>query len=633
MRTTTRSPGGARTRTALLALAVAATGTLSACSDDGREEAADAADRFAEALVSGDFDEVGFTDADTADVAEQYATIVAGMGGTEPDVAADEVDVEDGTGTARLSWSWDVRATTWTYTTEVALRRADDDAWQVGWTPEVVEGSLAPGERLSASVVAPQRGDVLAGDGQPIVTLRDVIRYGIDRSLTDPETAQTSARALAEALEIDADAYVQRVAAAGERAFVEALVVRAEDADLELLAGTPGVAALPQQRSLAPTRTFAAPILGSVGEATAEVVEESDGAVAAGDVVGLSGLQARYDDQLRGEAGLRVVAEDEDGERRELHTVEAVAGTPLPTTLSIGLQQLAETQLAGVGPASALVAIRPSDGAVLAAASGPGSGGQNTATFGQYAPGSTFKVVTSLALLRAGLTPDATVTCPATTTVDGRTFGNYSDYPAGGTGDIPLRTAVANSCNTAFITSRDLLAPGDLAGAAAALGLGVDHDLGFPAYFGQVPEPESQTEDAASLIGQGRVLASPLTMATVAASVAAGRTVVPQLLPEVDTAPAEPATPLTAEETAALQEMMRGVVTDGSGRVLAGVPGDPVGAKTGTAEYGTETPPATHAWMIAFQGDLAVAVFVETGESGSSTAGPVLAAFLEGARG
>jgi cell division protein FtsI/penicillin-binding protein 2 len=75
---------------------------------------------------------------------------------------------------------------------------------------------------------------------------------------------------------------------------------------------------------------------------------------------------------------------------------------------------------------------------------------------------------------------------------------------------------------------------------------------------------------------------------------------------------------------------MRGVVDSGSGRFLLDVPGV-TGAKTGTAEYGEPDASGslpTHAWMIAVRGDLAVAVFVETGVSGSQTAGPVLEAFL-----
>ena len=75
---------------------------------------------------------------------------------------------------------------------------------------------------------------------------------------------------------------------------------------------------------------------------------------------------------------------------------------------------------------------------------------------------------------------------------------------------------------------------------------------------------------------------------------------------------------------------MRAVVTEGSGSFLADLPGE-VGAKTGTAEYGSPDASGslpTHTWMIATQGDLAVAVFVETGQSGSTTAGPILERFL-----
>jgi cell division protein FtsI/penicillin-binding protein 2 len=118
-----------------------------------------------------------------------------------------------------------------------------------------------------------------------------------------------------------------------------------------------------------------------------------------------------------------------------------------------------------------------------------------------------------------------------------------------------------------------------------------------------------------------------MAMAAVAASVSAGRTVVPHLLEGQAPEPA-PSEPLTDAEAGALRELMAGVVERGSGAFLSGVGAD--GAKTGTAEYGEPGPSGlpTHAWMIAVRGDLAMAVFVETGESGSRTAGPLLQAFL-----
>lgn len=561
-----------------------------------------------------------------------YAAVLAPLGDDlRPEVAAGDVAVEDESATVPLTWTWDLDGTTWTYDTEADLR-LDGERWQVQWAPTLVEPTLEQGEALDVDTVAAPRGDVLGAGDVKLVTARPVVRLGLDKTQVRPGQVAASARRIAQALDLDVASYVEQAGAMGDAAFVEGIVLRSEDARTDVppsFGDIPGAYALDDELPLAPTRDFAAPILGTVGQATAEVVEDSDGEVEAGDEVGLSGLQARYDDRLRGEPGVTVEAVSEDGASRRLHRVRPTPGEPLRTTLDPALQERAERALADIGPASAIVAIRPSDGAILAAASGPGGEGLNTATYGQYAPGSTFKVVSSLALLRAGLTPSSPVQCPATTVVDGKSFKNYDDYPPGGLGRITLRQAVADSCNTAFITSRDRLREGDLADAAAALGLGVDHDLGFPAYFGQVPPPRSETEAAADLIGQGTVLASPMAVATMGASVVAGEAVLPTLLPEHEVEQTEPSGPLTRAEADALRGLMRAVVTEGSGSVLAAAGVD--GAKTGTAEFGDPRAGgelATHAWMVATRGDLAVAAFVEEGESGSRTAGPVLQAFL-----
>ena len=307
-----------------------------------------------------------------------------------------------------------------------------------------------------------------------------------------------------------------------------------------------------------------------------------------------------------------------------------MAGKDLTITLSVPLQNLAEKTLATTRPAAALVAIRPSTGAVIVAANSAGTDGYSVATLGQAPPGSTFKVATSLALLRAGLDPASRVSCPARVVVDGKPFVNYSDYPSSSLGTITLETAVAQSCNTAFIGQRGKIAPGQLLSAASSLGVGTDYDVGFGSYFGSVPTSNTGPAGAANLIGQGEVLASPLAMASVVASVAGSKTVLPQLVAGAKAT--STAKPLTAAEARQLRTMMRAVVTEGSGRLLADLPGPNVIAKTGTAEYGNDEPRATHAWMIAAQGDLAVAVFVQDGESGSKTAGPLLRTFLAGAR-
>jgi cell division protein FtsI/penicillin-binding protein 2 len=155
---------------------------------------------------------------------------------------------------------------------------------------------------------------------------------------------------------------------------------------------------------------------------------------------------------------------------------------------------------------------------------------------------------------------------------------------------------------------------------------------------------------------------SPLAAAVMAGSVAKGAPVSPVLVLNPDaasgTAPAPAAEgtpsaegtapastvsaeapapaaekPVTKDEAASLADLMRAVVTSGHAGFLAEVPGGPVGAKTGTAEFGKENPPKTHAWIIATQGDLAVAVFVEDGGLGATTSGPLLKKFLTAAAG
>lgn len=617
---------------------------LSGCSLFGADDGPDAAaTHLAEALSDQTLDGVALVD---PSVSESLTAQLGPLSAYTAEVTVGDISRDGDSATAHLQWTWAIDDRRWAYDTTVGLVRTNDE-WRVDWRSEALAPGLTDRERIAVTRRPQERGEILGADGRAIVTARPVLRYGLDKSAIDPGEVGERAAEVAAAVDVDVDSFQDRAAAAGERAFVEAIVLRTEEARTRVDAAfstIPGGLIVEDTMPLAPTRDFAAAVLGRVGPATAEVVEESDGRIQAGDDAGLSGLQARYDELLGGTPATEISAVTvadcpewpdcpADGESRSLATLEGEAGRPLTLTLDIDLQMRAEQILAEAGgdesPASAIVAMRPSTGDILVAANGPGNEGLNVATAGTYAPGSTFKVVTSLALLRAGLSPEDVLACPPTIDVDGRTFTNYSDYPTSGIGDVSFRTAIAHSCNTALIGARDLLDESDLTDAAAALGLGVDHDLGFPAYFGQVPPPSGETEKAADLIGQGKVLASPLAMATVAASIQAGHAVVPRLLAD-DPPAAEPEHPLTDTEADQLRDLMRAVVTEGSGRFLSDVPGE-VGAKTGTAEYGepgSDGSLPTHAWMIATQGDLAVAVFVETGESGSQTAGPILDAFL-----
>lgn len=604
----------------------------------GGPDAKPAADELAQALTARDVTDVRFSGAKGSTVQPQLERVIDGMAQVPAKVTVGDVDTDGDRATAAMTWTWRTGDSSWTTRSELTLEKSDD-TWLPVWRPEIVNARLRAGGRLEATTLLARRGDILGADDAPIVTLRLVDRIGIDKTQVSGDRAVTSARALARLTGITAPTYADRVAKAGDKAFVEAITFRRREGPTSAeVAKIPGAQLIATREPLGPTKSFATQLLGRVGSPTAERVAESKGRVEATDQVGIGGLEQRYDDALRGQRGVRVNLVPSDGETRTLHRTEPVAGQALRTTLDLNAQELAEKALSGTTSPSALVAIRPSDGSLVAAASGPASNAQNTATYARYAPGSTFKVVTSLALLRAGVDLETPVTCAPRTSVDGKVFSNYSDYPSSALGRIAFRTAIANSCNTAVISERDKIDPEDLQDAAAALGFGADEDLGFPAYFGQVPTPESDVGAAADLIGQGTVLASPMAMATVAASVSKGARVLPKLIAVQGSSsrampsPDKPKKPLTARETGQLQALMRGVVTSGSGRGLLDLPDGPAIAKTGTAEYGESTPLRTHAWMIAAHGDLAVAVFVGDGASGSGTAGPIVEKFLRGYR-
>jgi cell division protein FtsI/penicillin-binding protein 2 len=305
-----------------------------------------------------------------------------------------------------------------------------------------------------------------------------------------------------------------------------------------------------------------------------------------------------------------------------------VDGTPIQLTLDTAVQKAADAALAtakGGNGNAALVAVDIASGDVLAVANTPASGA-NRAMTGRYPPGSTFKTISTIALLGRGVTPSETVACPPTATINGRSVRNFE---GGALGDVPFRTDFAQSCNTAFVGLSSRLEPGDLHAAAESVGLGVDWNVGADAFTGSVPVEKSDVEKAAATIGQGKVLASPLAMAQAVASIARGSWLPPKLV--VDPAPsgAAPQPPAAdPQRLATVKDLMRQVVVDGTASALNDVPGPPVHGKTGTAEYGTESPPRTHAWTVGFAGDVAFAVLVEDGRSGGSVAVPVAEAFL-----
>lgn len=501
----------------------------------------------------------------------------------------------------------------WRYEATVVVA-PEDDGWVVRWAPTVLHPELADGQTLVRTVRQPERGAILAAGGEELAAVGRVWSITIwPAMLADPERAYEVIDDLD--VGIDIDALKTRVEESDPDQAVPVVTLRDSlyEEHRDELNAVQGLQFAEDSRPLA---HHARSVVGGVDPETGE---------------GSSGLQGRYQDQLSGTEQTAVVIADRESGSAVETLVEGDGGedgSPVRTTIDLAVQQAAEEALQGQEQGGSIAVIRPSTGEVLALADTPV--GHPRSTEGQYAPGSGFKVVTAAALLEQGTTRTDVLGCPKYATVDGRRFHNQDEFELGP--DTTLHEAFIRSCNTAFIEHRAQLAGDRLATVAEAFGVGGEWDAGVNTFDGSVPEPEGDTELAASLIGQARVQTSPLGMAAVAGTVAAGEFHQPVLVPDAVTERYQPSATLGGSTVEQLRAMMRATVTEGTASALKEVPGT-AHAKTGTAEFATgeDGELSTHAWMIGYLGDsdLAFAVLLEDGGSGGSHAGPVAAELLD----
>jgi transpeptidase family protein/MecA-like transpeptidase family protein len=345
----------------------------------------------------------------------------------------------------------------------------------------------------------------------------------------------------------------------------------------------------------------------------------------------VQGLQEQYEERLLGTPAMTISLVN--GQNKSVKTLQRFGGKdgrPMRTTLDLGVQEAAVAALANARKPTSLVALRPSTGEILAVANKPG--GYNRALLGHYPPGSTFKVVTAAAISAGGLAPGTTVACPATTNIGGRTFKNYKSEDFG---RVPFREAFAHSCNTTFARlAVDKLGEKRLSEVARMFGFGAPIIAGVPAVRADFPNTSDETDLAAASFGQGKVLTSPLNMASVAAAAANGTWRSPRLVPAAEAAQAldakgrKPEAPRRLEPgvSRALRTLMPAVVSEGTAAEVSFPAG--TAGKTGTAEFGSAANPPTHAWFIGYRGNLAFAVIVEDGGTGAEAAAPIAARFL-----
>jgi cell division protein FtsI/penicillin-binding protein 2 len=593
-------------------------------------EARASADRFASAWSHRDVHALTYVGQPADRVAASFKTTTQGLGSAPVKVSVTSLTRDGDKAGAKLSVAWTVAGgVTWKYPMTVDLQHNRAGAWAVVtrngatmWAPGVRAGSKLVAQRTSGT-----RGEILDRNGVALASVGKVRDVTIDTARASEQTVREVAALIPE---VDANALVGKyraAKAAGSVAGIPVISLRAArfDAIMPQLEALIGVVYPSREQPLA---TLARPLLGSYGPVTAEGIKKGKGKYVAGDYAGTSGLQGQYNKVLGGTPGVKVTASD--APTKPLMEKAAVNGKPMTLTLDTKVQKAAEDALTRTGAVpSALVSVDIASGELLAVADSP-TYGTDRALVNHYAPGSTLKVATTYSLLTHGLSPETPVSCPGTLVVEGFTTKNFQDEAFG---PVPFSKDFAESCNNAFVTLSAKMGDSDVRDAATALGIGAgwaEHLGVAEAFDGSVPVSKGRLQRANTAFGQAQTSVSPAALAVMTSSVARGSYVQPALIrtPTVPTADRTPK-PLDDKAAGELRKLMRLVVTEGTGKSINGVSGGPVSGKTGTAEYGSGTPPKTHAWFVGWQGNVAFAVLVEDGKSGGSVAVPVAKAFLQ----
>ncbi|MDA8953691.1 penicillin-binding protein 2 [Pseudomonadales bacterium] len=464
----------------------------------------------------------------------------------------------------------------------------------------------------------------------------------------------------------------------------------------------PGIEVVSRLIRSYPMGAIAAHAVGSVRRLTKEDLATIEPVQYSGSqFIGKRGVEAFYEKSLHGKVGYQKVETDAYGRvRRVLDAQGAQTGQNLTLHLDSKLQAASVDALDG--RRGAIVALDPATGGVLAMVSQPSydpnlfvsgmSSSQfselsssiylplfNRAVNGQYAPGSTFKPVVGLAGISSGVTSwEETIEDSGQFKLPGqdRLYRDWSwaKDNSGGQGEVNLKRAIYRSSNVYFYDLASRMEVDSLLGFAGQFGFGRNLALDIPqASSGLLPTPEWKRNvknqpwypgDSVNLgIGQGDLLATPLQMATVAATIAnRGRVVRPKMLLSSDNAISEmnsveeppQIVGLSEEDWESMVDSMEDVVHRGgkgfrgNGTAWAYI-GQKIGyrmaGKSGTAQvveinqgevYDEEALTEfrrKHAWFIAFapvdNPTIAVAVLVENGGGGSSVAAPVARAVID----
>ena len=279
--------------------------------------------------------------------------------------------------------------------------------WLVEWSPATIDPLLTSRRHFVVSVTWAPRAPILGSGGAALTTLAPMVVIGVEGNYVKDAASLLAALVSAGA---PASSARQAIAAAKvhpswfEPVFT---VPRARYLVLKpVLYPLPGTVFQAATMREAITPGLEAHLVGGVGPITAQELGELGPPYGATSVVGQSGLEQVYQSQLAGSPGATIGLASRNGTvLAVLATIAPRPGKALVTSIDPAVQRAAETALAGQSKNAALVAVRASTGQVIASVSDPGSDDFDQALDGAFPPGSTFKTITSTALIKAASRP------------------------------------------------------------------------------------------------------------------------------------------------------------------------------------------------------------------------------------
>ena len=574
-------------RTAGLLTVAAVVATLNACTPrpNGPEPAAE---QFFAALATGDTAAAAELSDHPADARATLNEAWAGLQATRLDAQILGSKYAQDTGTITYRYTWHLpKNRTWTYDGQLNMVR-DEGRWEVRWSATGLHPKLGEHQTFALRADPPRRASVNDRSGTEVLVPGHLYHWALDASAAGG-ALMTTARAVADALRpFDNTLDPQRLAeqASSSKEPLSLITLRQSDHDRAAasVGALPGVVVTPQAELLPTDDSFAPDIVSQVKKAVV--------------------------DELDGQAGWRVVTVNQNGV--DVDVLNEVPGAPAPSvTISLdrSVQNAAQGAVNTAGNQAMIVVIKPSTGEILAVAQNAAADAEGPlATMGLYPPGSTFKMVTAGAAIERDMaTPNTLLGCPGVMDIGHRTIPNYGGFDLG---TVPMSRAFASSCNTTFAELASRMPPRGLTQTAAQYGIGPDYQIeGITTMSGSVPPTVNLAERTEDGFGQGKVVVSPFGMALAAATVAAGKTPVPQLIEGRQTIVTGDRTPISPKMLDGLRPMMRLVVTNGTADDLQSA-GD-VRGKTGEAEFAG----GSHSWFAGYRGDMAFAALIVGGGS------------------